>query len=103
MSRAIHVGTPGRHYRHLRGTFYPYDLKPRGRLRSRCSAVLRRWADRLRGCRDEGQDIWLFFDNDQAGHAVKSAMALRRRIEPDPANPKYLLTVWGVGYKFADT
>jgi two-component system OmpR family response regulator/two-component system alkaline phosphatase synthesis response regulator PhoP len=27
---------------------------------------------------------------------------LRRRIEPDPASPKYLLTVWGVGYKFAD-
>ena len=27
---------------------------------------------------------------------------LRRRIEPDPANPKYLLTVWGVGYKFTD-
>jgi len=27
---------------------------------------------------------------------------LRRRIEADPAEPKYLLTVWGVGYKFAD-
>jgi DNA-binding response OmpR family regulator len=27
---------------------------------------------------------------------------LRRRLEPDPANPRYLLTVWGVGYKFAD-
>jgi DNA-binding response OmpR family regulator len=27
---------------------------------------------------------------------------LRRRIESDPANPKVLLTVWGVGYKFAD-
>src|SRR3954470_22114401 len=27
---------------------------------------------------------------------------LRRRIESDPANPRYLLTVWGVGYKFAD-
>jgi DNA-binding response OmpR family regulator len=27
---------------------------------------------------------------------------LRRRVEPDPANPKYLLTVWGVGYKFTD-
>ena len=26
---------------------------------------------------------------------------LRRRIEPDPANPLHLLTVWGVGYKFA--
>ena len=27
---------------------------------------------------------------------------LRRRIEPDAANPRFLLTVWGVGYKFAD-
>jgi two-component system OmpR family response regulator/two-component system alkaline phosphatase synthesis response regulator PhoP len=27
---------------------------------------------------------------------------LRRRIEDDPANPKVLLTVWGVGYKLAD-
>jgi len=27
---------------------------------------------------------------------------LRRRIEPSPARPRYLLTVWGVGYKFTD-
>jgi DNA-binding response OmpR family regulator len=27
---------------------------------------------------------------------------LRRRIESDPATPRLLLTVWGVGYKFAD-
>ena len=27
---------------------------------------------------------------------------LRRRVESDPANPQFLLTVWGVGYKFAD-
>ena len=27
---------------------------------------------------------------------------LRRRIETDPAEPAYVLTVWGVGYKFAD-
>jgi DNA-binding response OmpR family regulator len=27
---------------------------------------------------------------------------LRRRIEADQANPRVLLTVWGVGYKFAD-
>jgi DNA-binding response OmpR family regulator len=27
---------------------------------------------------------------------------LRRRIEADPANPRLLLTVWGVGYKLAD-
>ncbi|HYM21716.1 MAG TPA: response regulator transcription factor [Vicinamibacterales bacterium] len=27
---------------------------------------------------------------------------LRRRIEANPAHPRFLLTVWGVGYKFAD-
>src|SRR3954469_1342650 len=27
---------------------------------------------------------------------------LRRRIEADAAEPRFLLTVWGVGYKFAD-
>lgn len=27
---------------------------------------------------------------------------LRRKIEPDPRRPSYLLTVYGVGYKFAD-
>jgi len=27
---------------------------------------------------------------------------LRRRVEPEPGQPRYLLTVWGVGYKFAD-
>ncbi|EEG77980.1 response regulator transcription factor [Dethiobacter alkaliphilus] len=26
---------------------------------------------------------------------------LRQKIEKDPANPKYLQTVWGVGYKFS--
>jgi two-component system alkaline phosphatase synthesis response regulator PhoP len=27
---------------------------------------------------------------------------LRRKIEPDPRNPKYVLTIYGVGYKFAE-
>ena len=27
---------------------------------------------------------------------------LRRKMEPDPHNPRYLLTVFGVGYRFAD-
>jgi DNA-binding response OmpR family regulator len=27
---------------------------------------------------------------------------LRRRVEADPANPAFVQTVWGVGYKFAD-
>jgi DNA-binding response OmpR family regulator len=27
---------------------------------------------------------------------------LRRKLEPDPAHPRYLQTVHGVGYRFAD-
>ncbi len=27
---------------------------------------------------------------------------IREKIEPDPAHPVYVLTVWGVGYKFAE-
>jgi two-component system alkaline phosphatase synthesis response regulator PhoP len=27
---------------------------------------------------------------------------LRRKLEPDPARPKYVLTVYGVGYRFAE-
>lgn len=27
---------------------------------------------------------------------------LRGKIEPDPANPRYIHTVWGVGYRFTD-
>ena len=25
---------------------------------------------------------------------------IRRKIEPDPTHPRYIITVWGVGYKF---
>ncbi len=35
-------------------------------------------------------------------HTVNSHInRLRAKIEPDPAEPRYVLTVWGVGYKFA--
>lgn len=37
-------------------------------------------------------------------HTVNSHInRLRTKIEKDPAYPRYLLTVWGVGYKFADS
>lgn len=29
-------------------------------------------------------------------------MRLRSKVEPDPAKPTYIMTVWGVGYKFND-
>ena len=28
---------------------------------------------------------------------------LRRKVEPDPKHPRYILTVYGVGYKFAES
>lgn len=36
-------------------------------------------------------------------HTVNSHInRLRRKIEPDPQRPRYVLTVWGVGYKFGE-
>ena len=42
--------------------------------------ALRRWAERLRDWRAEGREVWLFFDNDEAGYAVMNAMSLARRV-----------------------
>jgi DNA-binding response OmpR family regulator len=37
-------------------------------------------------------------------HTVNSHInRLRAKIEVDPANPEYILTIWGVGYKFNDS
>ncbi|TDE08118.1 response regulator transcription factor [Jiangella asiatica] len=43
------------------------------------------------------------FDRSVTARAVDMhVMNLRRKIEPDPTRPRYLLTVTGVGYKLAD-
>jgi two-component system alkaline phosphatase synthesis response regulator PhoP len=48
--------------------------------------------DRLHGIAYDG------FDRSVDAH-IKN---LRRKLEPDPIDPRYVLTVYGVGYKFTD-
>jgi two-component system, OmpR family, alkaline phosphatase synthesis response regulator PhoP len=48
--------------------------------------------DRLHGVVYDG------FDRSVDSH-IKN---LRRKLEPDPLEPRYILTVYGIGYKFAD-
>ncbi|MBD3357703.1 MAG: response regulator [Chitinivibrionales bacterium] len=43
------------------------------------------------------------YGHDGYEHTVNSHInRLRGKIERDPAQPRYILTVWGVGYKFAE-
>ena len=47
-------------------------------------------------------DVW-GYGHDGYEHTVNSHInRLRGKIEANPAHPDYILTVWGVGYKFAD-
>jgi len=44
------------------------------------------------------------YGHDGYEHTVNSHInRLRAKIEQDPSHPTYVLTVWGVGYKFIDT
>ena len=43
------------------------------------------------------------YGHDGYEHTVNSHInRLRAKIEEDPRNPEYILTVWGVGYKFSE-
>lgn len=47
-------------------------------------------------------DVWGYEFSDYE-HTVNSHInRLRSKIEPDASHPKYILTTWGVGYRFND-
>lgn len=47
------------------------------------------------------ESIW-GYDNEIYGSNLTSFIRkLRKKVEPDPDNPQYILTVWGMGYKFS--
>ena len=48
-------------------------------------------------------DLVWGYSHESYQHTVNSHInRLRAKIEKDPANPRFILTVWGVGYKFSD-
>ena len=48
-------------------------------------------------------EVW-GYGHDGYEHTVNSHInRLRAKIEKNPAQPRYILTVWGVGYKFSET
>jgi len=46
------------------------------------------------------EKVWGEVEYIDPGTVTVHIRRLREKIEPDPANPRYLHTVWGVGYKF---
>jgi DNA-binding response OmpR family regulator len=44
--------------------------------------------------------IWGISDFIDPGTVTVHMRRLREKIEADPSNPKHILTIWGVGYKF---
>ena len=46
------------------------------------------------------EKVWGYDDIPDASNMTSFIRKLRLKVEPDPANPQYIITVWGVGYKF---
>ena len=46
------------------------------------------------------ENVWGYDYAPDAKNLSSFIRRLRKKVEPDPDNPHYILTVWGVGYKF---
>jgi DNA-binding response OmpR family regulator len=46
------------------------------------------------------EDVWDFAWDGDSSTVTVHVRRLREKIETDPSNPRHLLTVWGVGYRF---
>jgi DNA-binding response OmpR family regulator len=45
------------------------------------------------------RDVWGYGDDIQTRTVDSHVYELRRKLEPDPTRPRYLRTVWGLGYR----
>lgn len=46
------------------------------------------------------ENVWGYDNAPDASNLSSFIRKLRLKIEPHPDNPRYIITVWGVGYKF---
>lgn len=46
------------------------------------------------------ENVWGYDFAPDAKNLSSFIRRLRKKVEPDPNNPQYIMTVWGVGYKF---
>ncbi len=48
------------------------------------------------------ENVWGYDDIPASSNLTSFIRKLRKKVEPDPDNPIYIITVWGVGYKFSE-
>ena len=48
------------------------------------------------------EKVWGYDNAPDASNLTSFIRKLRLKIEPHPDNPRYIITVWGVGYKFSE-
>lgn len=48
------------------------------------------------------QKVWGYYGNGDSNLLKNVVYRLRRKIDPDPGNPRYIHTEAGLGYKFLD-
>lgn len=46
------------------------------------------------------ENVWGYNHIYESKNLTGFIRKLRKKVEPDPDNPQYIVTVWGVGYKF---
>lgn len=48
------------------------------------------------------ENVWGYDDMPASSNLTSFIRKLRKKVEPDPDNPIYIITVWGIGYKFSE-
>lgn len=48
------------------------------------------------------ENIWGYNNAPEGNNLTSFIRKLRKKIEPFPDKPQYIVTVWGVGYKFSE-